>query len=120
MKLLLDEMLDREIAVQLRQLGHDVVAVQERPEWWGTPDDVLLADVAYRAGRALVTDNLRDFLPLHAALLASGRHHAGLVLAPSSRYPRSKRALGRWVNALHALLSAQPRGRSLDDAYTWL
>jgi hypothetical protein len=31
-KLLLDEMLDREIAAQLRRCGRDVLAVQERPE----------------------------------------------------------------------------------------
>ena len=120
MKLLLDEMLDREIAVQLRRRGHDVLAVQERPEWWGTSDEALLTEVAYRAVRVLVTDNLQDFLPLHAALMESGGHHAGLLLASPSRYPRAKATLGRWVAALDAYLSTLRGGSNLEDAYAWL
>lgn len=120
MKLLLDEMLDRQIAAQLRQRGHDVVAVQEHSQWWSTSDEVLLTQVAYQASRVLVTDNLRDFLPLHTALMDSDRHHAGLLLASPSKYPRAKRTLGRWVDALDAYLTTLPSGPNLDDTYAWL
>ncbi len=120
MKLLLDEMLDRELAVQLRRRGHDVVAVQERPDLWGTPDEVLLCEVAYREGRVLVTDSLRDFLPLHTAILDSGGHHAGMLLAPAGKYLRAKRALGHWVTALDTYLSTLPEGSGLADTYAWL
>lgn len=120
MKLLLDEMLDRHIAVQLRQRGHDVIAVQERPELWGMPDENLLVDVACPEGRVLVTDNLRDFLRLHTAILDRGEHHTGLLLASPSKHPRAKRYRGSWVNELDAFLSALPAGPNLADSYHWL
>lgn len=120
MKLLLDEMLDREIAVQLRQRGHGAVAIQERPELWGMPDEQLLSEVAFAEGRVMVTNNVRDFLRLNAAVLDSGGHHAGILLAAANRYPRAKRHLGLWVRALDAFLSASPVRPDLADAYYWL
>jgi hypothetical protein len=116
-KLLLDEMLDREIAVQLRQRGHDAVALQERPELWGTPDEQLLIEVALGEGRVIVTDNLRDFLRWHAAILDAGGHHAGILLTAANRYPRAKRYLGLWVRALDAFLLELPAGPDLTDSY---
>lgn len=119
MKLLLDEMLDREIAVQLRQRGHDAIAIQERPELWGEPDECLLGEVAFAEGRVIVTDNVRDFSRLHAVILDGGGHHAGILLAAANRYPRAKRYLGLWVRALDAFLSALPAGSDLADSYYW-
>jgi hypothetical protein len=119
-KLLLDEMLDREIAAQLRQRGHDVEAIQERPLLWGTPDEGVLADVAYPEQRILVTDNIQHFLPLHAAIVSRGDHHAGLLLVSSSKYPRAKRFIGRWVSALDSFLTTLPAGPELRDSYAWL
>ncbi len=120
MKLLLDEMLDRAIAAQLRQRGHDVVAIQERPLWWGMPDEVVLADIAFVEQRVLVTDNVQHFLPLHATMVGRGDHHAGLLLASPSKYPRAKRFLGRWVGALDEFLTTLPAGPELLDSYAWL
>ena len=120
MRLLLDEMLDREVAIQLRRRGHDVVAIQEDPSLWGTPDYALFTEIAFQAGRVLVTDNVKDFLPLHAELLAIGSHHAGLLLAASGRFPRAKITIGRWVTALDTYLRTLPSGATLGDTYSWL
>lgn len=120
MKLLLDEMLDREIAAQLRQRGHDVVAIQERPLLWGTPDEGVLAGIAFFEERVLVTDNVQHFLPLHGVIIGRGDHHAGMLLVSPFRYPGAKRFLGRWVSALDTFLTTLPAGSDLRDSYVWL
>ncbi len=43
MKLLLDEMWSPAIAAALRERGHDVVAVAERSDLRGKPDDVIFS-----------------------------------------------------------------------------
>lgn len=111
MRLALDEMLSPAIAKALRARGHDVVAVKERREWIGLSDADPL-DVARLEGRAVVTSNLRDLRPLHAATLADrGTGHAGLVFVPTS-YRLAKASTGRLVEALEATLAAFPA----DDA----
>ena len=57
-RLLLDEILGADIAVQLRHQGHNVIAVVEDPALVGTPDEELLA-CADEEGRRLVTANVR-------------------------------------------------------------
>ena len=42
MRLLLDEPLSKDIAVALRQLGRDVVAVGEKSRWTGLSDDEII------------------------------------------------------------------------------
>jgi len=116
-KLLLDEMWPPAVAGALRRRGHDVVAVAERPELRGQPDDVILA-VAQAEGRAVVTENVVDYLPLAAERLTRGDVHAGVILTSHRRYPRSNpRTIGRLVSALDALLSALPEGTNLEH---WL
>jgi len=74
--LLLDEMLDPQIAIQLRRRGHDVLAIQEDSTLQGRPDPEVLAR-ATELGRVLVTDNVADFSRLHRIVLQEGDHHAG-------------------------------------------
>lgn len=105
MKILLDEMWQPGIAVQLRQRGHDVVAVGERPELRGQPDSVIFA-AAQIEERAVVTENAIDYRPLAAALVSQGRSHAGLILTSNRRFPRhDARTAGRITSALHELLT---------------
>jgi hypothetical protein len=119
LKLLLDEMLSPAIARGLRVRGHDVIAVKERPEWVALSDRDLLS-VAREEQRAIVTNNLRDFRPLHAELvLAGGSGHAGLVLTPTS-YRLTKAWTGRLVEALEASLAAFPGKDDLANGETWL
>ena len=65
--LLLDEMFSGVIAEQLRAKGHDVLAVVADPALVALPDEQILAHAA-RTGRALVTANIKDFIPLDAPL----------------------------------------------------
>ena len=60
MKLLLDEMYPIFISRELRARGHDVVSVHEAPGG-GSPDDEVL-DYASSEGRAVVTENVRDYI----------------------------------------------------------
>lgn len=74
--LLLDEMLSGAIAEQLRAKGHDALAVVDDPALISLPDDQILAR-ATAAGRALVTANIKDFMPLDAQYRAAGQAHCG-------------------------------------------
>jgi hypothetical protein len=114
LRLLLDEMYPSLIASELRTRGHDVVSVHESPGS-GTSDEQVL-DHARSDGRAVVTENVRDYRPLAEALLAAGDSHAGLVFTTEKRWPRTDP--GALITALDALLastSEQPV-----DAEIWL
>jgi predicted nuclease of predicted toxin-antitoxin system len=102
LKLLLDEMYPSLIAGELRARGHDVVSVHETPGR-GTPDDEVF-DHARSAGRAIVTENIRDYRPLAEALLVAGESHAGVVFTTEKRWPRSDP--GALIAALEHLLAS--------------
>ena len=104
-RLLLDEMLSGSIAEQLRAKGHDVQAAVANPEFIGLPDEEILVG-ATEAGRALVTANIKDFVPLDARFRASSRSHAGLILLSSRTFPQSRGYLPAVASALHSLLES--------------
>ena len=118
MRLLVDEMLAPAIARELCARGHDVVAIKEHAEWVGRSDVEVMA-FAREQRRALVTNNLRDFRPLHAAALAEGEGHFGMVFVPSA-YRRTRADVGRLVAALETQLAAYPDEEDLTDGETWL
>ena len=112
MRLLLDEMWPPDVARQLRLRGHDAIAVAERPELRGKPDDVVFA-TAQAEERAVVTENVADYLPLAAARIRAGQGHFGLILTSNRRFPRHEpRTLGHLVAALDKLLSNE-RGETI-------
>lgn len=102
MRLLLDEMYPSLVARDLRARGRDVVSVHDAPGR-GTPDEDVL-EFACDQGRAVVTENVRDYRPLAQGRLAAGGSHCGLVLTTEKRWPRSK--VGALVAALDRLLAA--------------
>jgi hypothetical protein len=119
LKLLLDEMFSPVVAAELRSRGHDVVAIKERAEWQATPDPDVVA-LGRRELRAIVTNNVRDFRPLHAELVAAaGEGHAGMVFVPAS-VPRMKAATGQLVAALEAKLAEYPGDDDLANGETWI
>lgn len=118
MKLLLDEMLSPEIAEQLRRRGHDVqaIAASEHTEL----DDNEVLDLARSQQRALVTNNVRDFRPLHAAAVSpGGAGHYGMIFI-SSNFRRTKADIGRIVKALEHKLAAHPDLDALANGEDWL
>ncbi len=120
MKLLLDEMLSPAIAYELCNRGHDVHAVAGR-----LPSHVALSDfevmaLARSEHRAIATNNLRDFRPLHhEAIVPGGPGHYGMVFIPGN-YRRTKADTGRIVSALGVKLLEYPGERDLANGETWL
>ncbi|MDE0653947.1 MAG: DUF5615 family PIN-like protein [bacterium] len=86
MRLLLDEMHAPRVAARLRDHGYD--AVKERAELIGMSDEDLLR-AATADERAIVTENVKDFAPLHQYLSAAGQRHSGLIFTHPRRFPRS-------------------------------
>ena len=84
--LLLDEMFPGAMAEQLSAKGHDVRAVVASPVFAGLPDEEILIGAA-EAGRALVTANIKDFMPIDARYRATGRTHAGLIMVSHEDVP---------------------------------
>lgn len=115
MKALLDEQLSPQIAALLRKAGHDVVAVAERDELVGSSDRIIL-ETASTEGRAVVTNNVKDFRPLAAERLARGGTHAGLILLPSTR-TRSRATIGVLAGAIEKVLHDHPDGLSSSESW---
>jgi hypothetical protein len=112
-KFLLDEMWQPDVADELSRRGYDIHAVSRRRDLREQPDDVIFA-VAQTEQRAIVTENLDDFLVLAHDNLARGGSHWGLILTPPS-FGRSRRgAVGRLVKALEALIAEAPDQRNLE------
>lgn len=82
MRALLDEMIPPAVAEQLRQRGHDVIAVTERADLRSLPDREIFA-LAQAEGRAIVTRDRADYLALDRDHRAAENTHAGLILVPS-------------------------------------
>ncbi len=119
MKLLLDEHFSPEIARQLRARGHDVIAARELPDLHAQADADLLA-WATAEHRAIVTENVADFVELHGRSILRRRPHAGLVFTSPKRFPRTRRAIGRIVRALQTLLADHPGRDALAGDAWWL
>lgn len=94
--LLLDEMFSDDIAKQLRAKGRD---------------DQVLA-YATTEGRALVTANIRDFVPLDGRYRAAGLSHAGLILVSTKTFPQNRGFSSAIASALRALLDSTAKIQS--------
>jgi predicted nuclease of predicted toxin-antitoxin system len=101
--LLLDEMFSGTIAQLLRAKGHDVIAVVAEPALVSLPDDQILAHAA-ATGRALVTANIKDFVPLDGQCRASGQSHPGLILVSAKAFPQDRSFVGAVAGALAVLI----------------
>jgi len=109
--LLLDEMFTDDIAQQLRTKGYDVISVVADPALVGLPDDQTLA-YATAEGRALVTANIKDFVPLDAQYRAADQSHAGLILVSTKTFPQNRGFPSAVTTALAALLSSTAKIQS--------
>ena len=119
MRLLLDEHFSPMVAQQLRLRGHDVLALVDVAALRQLPDGEVLRWAA-NEGRAVVTENVGDFLRLHADYLTRGRSHWGLILTTRRSFPRNAASLGRLILALDALLRTLESADALRSGLHWL
>lgn len=115
-KLALDHHYPTAIAEQLRLRGHDVVAAVESI-WHAEPDDALLT-LCTAERRALLTNNVADFMTIARDWAAQGMQHAGLIFTSDASNPRTLAAIGRYVKLLDALLHDHPD--DFEDRVHWL
>lgn len=115
MKLLLDEMISFRVAAELRARGHDVEAIKrDRADLESTPDVEIVRQLA-RERRAIVTNNVKDLMPIHHRFAGMGESHAGMVFTHDSSLPRSKASIPLWAQTLETLLAAHPDDDALKD-----
>lgn len=108
LRLLLDEMFSATIAQQLCAKGYDVLAVVADPVLISLPDEQILARAA-TDGRALVTGNIKDFMPLDTQYRSTGQSHAGLILVSTKTFPQNRTYTAAVASALAALLKEADR-----------
>ena len=107
------------MAEQLRRRGHDTSAVTERVEFRSLPDAAIFA-VSQDERRAVITENVVDFVPLADAMEQRGKVHYGLVLVDPAKFPRGNpRTTGRMVRELLKLCAEQPSDQPRSLRY-WL
>ena len=107
-KLLLDVHHSRLAAERLRAGGYDVLAAADLPGLAGLPDEELLRQ-AGADGRAVVTENVKDFDRIVRSWVATGEHHGGVVFTSPRRFHRGKSSYPEGlVVALTRLLVAPP------------
>jgi len=117
-KLLLDEHYAPAIAQQLRSTGHTADSVLG--VGLAGADDHALLEFCERESYALLTNNVRDFVPLARQWAADGREHAGLVFTSDASLPRHSGTIGQFVTLLSALMAENPADRTLANQVLWL
>ncbi len=104
MRLLLDAHLSgRVIGRRLSTKGHDVLALNERPDLEGI-DDVEVLELATGHGRILITHNVRDFPDILRERAEAGRQHAGCLVLVGIRLDQ----FGLLISSIEAALAAGP------------
>lgn len=119
MRLLLDEHYSPEIARRLRARDHDVAAVAERADLVGLSDEELFRRMA-REERAIMTNDVKDFVPIANRAAVNGEDHYGLLLASDKSMPRRLEAIGHVVDALNEFLSRHQAKETCRNQVRWL
>jgi Domain of unknown function (DUF5615) len=115
-RLLLDEMFSPAIAAELRELGHDVIGVADRPELRAWSDEEIFV-WASAERRWLLTENVKDFRPILLRALSGGVPGCGVLFTSSRAFPRSRKDPGPLINALHTWLTAGPPAPPVTESW---
>lgn len=108
-----------EIAEGLRNRGHHAVSADERPDLKSASDSIVF-DIALAERRAIVTNNVRDFIqPAQQALQDEGAFY-GIIFTSDKSLPRSKGNIGVFVERLHVLLTRHLEDERLPAGISWL
>jgi predicted nuclease of predicted toxin-antitoxin system len=114
LKLLLDEHFDYTIAEELTRRGVDAVAItKDRPGLVGQEDHVVLRRATIE-GR-VVTNNVRDFVPLIEDFGLRGEPQYGVLFTDDSTFPRGESGVGLLVRSLEAFASGKADDWLLDS-----
>jgi hypothetical protein len=99
-KLLLDEHIWAYLAKLLREQGFDVVHVNE-VDLDATPDDKIMA---YAAGehRAVVTFNIKHYIPLSVQYFEDGKEHYGIVVSKAISHGELQRRVTALLESVTA------------------
>jgi len=119
LRLLLDEHYSQVIAEQLRERGHDVIAVTERPDLVGLKD-VELFPLMPAERRAIMTENWGDFQRELREAAATGMIHYGVLFTSRRQLPRGKQTIGLYVRVLDDFLTRHPAEDAVLNSYRWL
>jgi predicted nuclease of predicted toxin-antitoxin system len=119
LRLLLDEHYSPKIAEALRERGHDVASVKERDDLRGLSDREVWAGASGER-RALVTENVADFMPLVHEATAAGERYPGIVFTSARSLPRDRGSIGLYVETLDAFLAEHRADEALADRVHWL
>ncbi len=114
---MLDEHYAEAVAKELRGRGLDAVTVAGL-RLRGIDDEALL-EFAASDRRALLTNNVVDFMPLHSRWMAAGRSHFGLLFTDDASMPRGRGAIGRYVTVLTTFMAARPGDADAVDQVHW-
>ena len=93
--------------------------IADHPGWVSALRSEVLA-LARTERSAVVTNNLRDYRPLHSdAITPGGPGHFGMIFMPGT-YRRTKEDTGRIIAALEAKLTEYPGDEDLENGECWL
>ena len=96
-----------------------MVAVAERPELVSGSDRELFSRVP-DSRRAIVTNNVPDYMALFAESVAAGAGHYGLLLTDDRSLPQGRQQIGAFVRVLDEYLCAHPQEDALRNQLRWL
>ena len=113
MRLLLDEMYPPALAEALR--GADIEARTASEMGLAGRSDPDLFATAVAEALTVLTENVADFARISAEHLTAGRHHPGVLVAPSSRFSRRPAGVGALVASIRAI-----SGEQLQDRFVYL
>jgi len=115
-RLLLDEMFSPAIAAKLRELGHDVIAIADRPDLRAKSDEEVFAWASAKK-RGLLTENVKDFRPIMLRALQAGLPGCGLLFTSARAFPRSRKNPGSLIRALDEWLNAGPPALPVTESW---
>ena len=109
-RLFLDENVRPDLARALRQRGFDAVHAEDLG--LKATDDALVFAAAVREGRAVLTQNVRDVMPIVRGYAERGERPFGLIVSP-------ERNLREFLSGTRGLL-ARRSAEELRDAVVWI
>jgi Domain of unknown function (DUF5615) len=118
-KLCLDEHYAKRIAELLRERGREVDCVKERADLVSLRDGALWEQMQ-QEHRALLTQNVADFMPLITRTSETGESHWGIIFSNSRSMPRGSATIGVFVESIDRVMQEFAGEDEFRDRVDWL